>query len=180
MTKKIYKSIFMIAILASMQSFGQSNKWAVGLKVGEPLALNIRRYFADGERAFDLNLGTYGFLLNTTKRSYRGNELYTELGGMVQGIYLYNRTLGRRENINVYYGFGGQINSRPKPIDGTRERYSFISLGPAGNAGLEIFLPDNDLSIFLDGGGYIEIVPKFLFTNPNLSVGLRLNINRGE
>lgn len=155
------------------------DNWAVGFRVGEPLGLNIRKYFDSGNKNFDVNIGTYGLLWGNS-RHYRKDDYYTnQAGGMIQGIFHWNKQLGASENFQVYYGFGGQINSRKTalPIGNTVAERK-LSLGGVGNAGLEFPLPNQDLSIFTDFGLYAEIAPKFLFSAINAGVGVRLNITR--
>ena len=165
------------ALLSIGSAFSQyENNWAVGLKVGEPLGLNIRKYFSYGERVFDVNVGSFGFLYGR-QRNYRKERIYNEAGVMVQGLYQFNKNLGKRDNLRVYYGFGGQINSRNRPPKlGERDSFRVISLGPAVNSGIEVSIPENDMSVFLDAGGYLEIAPKPFFMAPNINIGLRINI----
>lgn len=161
-------------------SFAQNyNNWAIGLKVGEPVGLNLRKYFDDGTKNVDVNFGTYGFLWGRT-RNYNGKEYYKDHTGlMVQGIFHWNKQLGTAERFQVYYGFGGQVNSRrtvPPTSNNVAEKH--ISLGGVLNGGLEYSLPDNDLSIFIDFGLYTELAPKILFMAVPASAGVRLNIAR--
>ena len=59
--KKKLAFILIVTLLSIGSSTAQyENNWAVGLKVGEPLGLNIRKYFSYGNRVFDLNVGSFG------------------------------------------------------------------------------------------------------------------------
>lgn len=169
--------IFICSLLFSISSFAQyRNNWAVGLKVGEPLGLNIRKYFREGERTFDVNIGTYGFLYGDV-RNYRNEEIYSAFGGMVQGIYSYHRKLFNSERNHLYYGFGGQVNSRNRPLGiGTRDSFRVISIGPTVNSGIEFAIPSSDMGFFIDAGAYAEIAPKPLFMNLQANCGLRVNL----
>ena len=51
-----------------------------------------------------------------------------------------------------------------------------LSLGPTAVGGIEVDLPNNDLSIFLDGGAYVEALPSIFFANWQISGGVRLNL----
>lgn len=166
--------------LGISESYAQNyNNWAVGFRVGEPLGLNVRKYFDAGSKNFDLNVGTYGLLWGG-HRDYKKSEYYAgHTGMMVQGLFHWNNQLGSTERLQVYYGFGGQINSRktaPQVSNNVPEKH--ISLGGVGNAGIEYSLPTNDLSVFFDFGLYTEVAPKPLFMAVNSGVGVRLNINR--
>lgn len=161
-------------------SFAQNyNNWAVGLKVGEPVGLNVRKYFDSGSKNVDINFGTYGFLWGGT-RHYNNKEYYRRQAGvMVQGIFHWNKQLGAAERFQVYYGFGGQVNSRKTvPPVGNNVAEAKISLGAVINGGMEYSLPDNDLSLFVDLGLYTELAPKILFMAVPASAGVRLNIGR--
>lgn len=175
------KNKLALTLIITLVSFGSvfaqyENNWAVGLKIGEPLGLNIRKYFSYGDRVFDVNIGSYGFLYGR-ERNYRKDQIYNEAGVMVQGIYQFHRSLGKSDKLHAYYGFGGQINSRNRaPKLGERDAFRVISLGPAINSGLEFSIPENDMAVFIDAGGYLEIAPKPFFLAPNINIGLRINI----
>ena len=172
-----------------------NNNVAVGLRIGEPLGLNIRKYFQYGDKAFDLNIGTYG-LFYGQHRKYRGGGYhlvdsdgkYTSsqpTGLMFQGIYSWHYPVGNEDAIKAYYGFGGQVNYRTYASEGnvvgTRQNgEKHISLGPAGAAGIEYNLPGNDMGIFIDAGGYIELAPDLLFMVPQISAGVRVNLVSGK
>ena len=86
------------------------------------------------------------------------------------------------ETVHVYYGLGGQVNSRSYypdnkrtlPSPGDRERP--ISLGGSAIGGFEYFIPDNKISVFLEGGVYVELLPRPFYLSPNLSAGIRFNL----
>jgi hypothetical protein len=190
MKKILFLSILMM-LSFSNEIFAQyNNNVAVGLRIGEPLGLNIRKYFQYGDKAFDVNIGTYG-LFYGQHRKYRdggyhlldqyGDSSSQPLGYMFQGIYSWHYPVGKGDALKAYYGFGGQINYRTYAsegnIVGTRQNgEKHISLGPAGAAGVEYNLPGNDLGIFLDAGGYIELAPDLLFMVPQISAGVRVNL----
>lgn len=178
MKKKIIFTVT-ITLLSLGVTFAQNEKnWALGLKIGEPLGLNIRKYFQYGERAFDLNIGSYGFLIGSN-RNYRKEPRFEEAGISFQGLYHYYKTLGKNNNVGVYYGYGAQFNLRNEIVERLGSRDNNIrqfSIGPALNAGVEFDLPDNDLTFFVDGGGFMELAPKPLFLAPNLNLGLRVNL----
>lgn len=176
------KKIIILALitLSSFEGYTQYERnFAVGVKFGEPVALNIRKYFQYGDKTFDVNVGTYG-LLYRTRIDYNNGE-YNGAGLMFQGIYNWHKSLTKKQNLHAYYGFGGQINSRrffPDSRDGQRDdaEKARLSLGPAGNAGLEYDLPDNNLGAFVEGGLYIEAIPRPLFIHPTASLGIRVNL----
>ncbi|MFT4735325.1 MAG: outer membrane protein W, partial [Arcticibacterium sp.] len=153
--------------------------------------INIRKYFQYGDKAFDVNIGTYGWFYGQ-HRKYRDGGYHLldnrgkftssqPVGAMVQGIYSWHFPIGKTDALKAYYGFGGQVNYRTYVSEdnlvGTNQNgEKHISLGPAAAAGLEYNLPGNDLGIFLDGGGYLELAPDLLFSHPQFSAGVRVNI----
>ena len=176
MRKSVLLSIFLLLAGATQAQYERN--WALGLRVGEPVGINIRKYFPEGEKAFDVNVGTYGFLYGRERRYLKGD--YRSAGLMIQGIYSWHHALFNREALHVYYGFGGQINQRnhfPDSRIGQRDdSEQKLSLGPAGAVGIEYKLPNNDIGVFLDAGGYVELLPAPFFTNLQISGGIRLNL----
>ncbi len=151
----------------------QYNNWAVGVRIGEPSGLNVRKYFGTNH-AFDLNIGTYGGLYGT-KRGYRSGD-YKSVGLTIQGHFLWHTALTKSESIRAYYGFGGQINNRryyPPRLNGEYE--NALSLGGSGVAGLEVFPVGKPYSIFLESGLYVELLQAPFFLSLNTGLGLRYN-----
>lgn len=161
-------------------SFGlaqaQYDNWAVGFKLGEPTGVNIRKYF-NNIHAIDVTIGTYGGILSND-RKYRGDEgIYKNAGVSIQAHYLWHTPLFNSEAVHVYYGLGGQINSRrsyPKRLNGNYEKD--ISLGGSVLGGFEYYIPDNRISVFIEGGTYVELLPRPFYLSPNISLGLRFNL----
>lgn len=154
-------------------ALAQYSNWAIGARLGEPSGINVRKYFGTNH-AFDLNIGTYGGLYGT-KRSYRVGE-YKSVGLTIQGHFLWHTALTKSESIRAYYGFGGQINNRkyyPPRLNGEYE--NALSLGGSAVAGLEFFPAGKPYSIFLETGGYVEILQAPFFLSLNSGLGLRYN-----
>jgi hypothetical protein len=150
----------------------QTRSWAIGFKIGEPSGLNIRKY--GDHNALDITLGTYGGVLAQNKAYRKGN--YRTAGFMLNSTYLwYVHWL--RERMIAYAGVGGQVNSRnyyPGKSGGGVYLRS-VSLGPSATAGLEYLSRAKARSFFLEGGGYVELLPGFLYTSPQVSFGVRFN-----
>ncbi|MBK9510653.1 MAG: hypothetical protein IPP61_21665 [Cytophagaceae bacterium] len=178
MKKNIALTLILLSFL-SVNTFAQIEKnWALGLKVGEPLGLNIRKYLHYGERAFDFNVGTYGFLIGSN-RNYKKDPRFDQAGISFQGLYHYYKSLGKEGKFGVYYGYGAFFNLRNEMFIENNIRNNDInqfSIGPAINGGIEMDIPENDLTVFLDAGGFMELAPKPLFLAPALNLGLRVNL----
>jgi hypothetical protein len=154
----------------------QYDNWAVGFKLGEPTGVNIRKYF-NNIHALDVTIGTYGGVLSNN-RKYRGDEgIYKNAGLSLQVHYLWHTPVFNSEAVHVYYGLGGQVNSRrsyPKRLNGNYEKD--ISLGGSILGGFEYYIPDNRMSVFLEGGTYLELIPRPFYLSPNISAGVRFNL----
>ena len=166
-----------LLLLTATLAHAQYDNWAVGFKLGEPTGVNIRKYF-NNVNAIDVNIGTYGGIL-ANNRDYR-QGIYKNVGVAFQAHYLWHNPLFNTETAHIYYGFGPQINSRRYYPDNQQNQpinyQKTISLGGSGLGGFEYFLPDGRLSVFLEGGIYIELLPGPFFTSPNVSGGVRLNL----
>jgi hypothetical protein len=176
MKKVIFLFLIVHALLVSSAAVAQYNNWAVGFQLGDPSGVNVRRYFGQN-RALDLSVGTYG-LFYGRERSYR-NGSYKNAGFSARVNYLWHTSLFKNDSFRAYYGFGGQLNSRRYyfvPQSQTTEVYDRqISLGATGLAGLEYFLPNNRLSVFLETGVYAELIPAIFYLHPQISGGVRMN-----
>lgn len=164
----------LIGLLVMNLAHAQYDNWAVGFKLGEPTGFNVRKYF-NNINAFDITIGTYGGIVGNN-RDYRQGH-YRNAGLSVQAHYLWHYPLFNAELVHFYYGFGGQLNSRryyPNRLSGGYE--NTISIGGSGIGGIEYYLPDGRLSVFLEGGAYAEVLPRPLFVSPNISGGIRLNL----
>ncbi|TDE18201.1 hypothetical protein [Dyadobacter psychrotolerans] len=152
----------------------QTQKWAIGFKIGEPTGVSLRKY---GDRnGLDLTIGTYtGFLKN--KKTYKSSK--DDLGNIgltFNGTYLWYVPF-LNDRMMAYGGVGVQLNSRRYYPDRNINSVhtTNISTGPSATAGLEFFFANKPTSFFVEGGGYIELLPKIFYFNPNLNIGLRHN-----
>jgi hypothetical protein len=171
MKKIIFTIIFAVSVV--FVSNAQEQKWAVGARLGEPSGLNIRKYF--DENAFEINVGTYGGLWGQN-RGYRKGH-YQTVGLAVNANYLWHNNLFGKENSKYYYGFGAQFNNRKYfPTDQKQAQgVATLSIGGDALAGLEFFLKDSPLSIFLEAGLYVEVLPSPIFMHVQSGTGLRFN-----
>ncbi|WP_031526605.1 hypothetical protein [Dyadobacter crusticola] len=155
-------------------AFSQSQDWAFGFEVGEPIAVSVRKY---GDRnALDISFGTYIGLFKSKDNYKVSNDDMGGVGVMFNVSYEWYVPLFN-ERISAYAGPGVQVNSRRYyPDRNVKSVYTTnISTGPSGTVGLEFFFAQRPASFFVEGGGYLELIPKFFYFNPNLSIGLRHN-----
>ncbi len=173
--KKI--ALTLICFFSISLAQAQYDNWAVGFKAGEPTGVNVRKYF-NNVNAIDVTIGSYGGIIKNFS-DYRQGK-YKNVGLSFTAHYLWHNPIFNSDKIQVYYGFGPQVNSRryyPDNLSGQRVNYTKnISLGGSGVAGGEFFLPDGRLSIFLETGVYIELLPGPFYISPNVAGGIRLNL----
>ncbi|WP_215232302.1 hypothetical protein [Dyadobacter linearis] len=170
------KTLLLLSILflSATTAFSQTQDWAFGVEVGEPIGVSIRKY---GERnALDISVGTYIGLFKDKQNYKVSNDDLGSVGIMFNASYEWYVPL-LNERISAYAGPGVQVNSRRYyPNRNIKEVHTTnISLGPSGTVGLEFFFARKPASFFVEGGGYLELIPKIFYFNPTLSVGLRHN-----
>jgi len=166
--------VLSLTLSSSAQAQGEPKSWAVGLRLGEPLGLNVRKYLGeDRNHAFDVSVGAIGALWGVD-RKYGTTGRYKNAGLAINANYLWIVGNGP---FRPFYGFGGQITSRrnyPDRLSGDFEKK--IGLGASGLAGFEYFLPSSPVSLFLDLGLYLEVLPVPFFPNVQAGVGVRFNL----
>ena len=172
----ITKKLFLLCSLSLFASpvFSQVQTWAVGFEVGEPIGVSVRKY---GDRnALDISMGTYIGLFKSKDNYKVSNDDLGSLGVMFNATYLWYAPL-LNDRMSVYAGPGVQVNSRRYyPDRNVKSVYTTnISTGPSATAGLEFFFAQRPASFFVEGGGYLELIPKFFYFNQTLSIGLRHN-----
>lgn len=152
----------------------QEKNWAFGARLGEPAGINIRKYRQ--ENAFELNIGTYGGLWGGY-RAYRKGH-YDGVGLAVNLNYLWHGALFNSDKSKYYYGFGPQFNNRKyyPTVQSQSQGVASLSVGGNGTAGLEFYLSNSPLSIFLETGLYVELIPKPIFLHPQGGAGFRFNL----
>ena len=167
-------NLIILLILSTIEaSFSQTQTqdWAFGVKVGEPLGLNVRKY---GDRnALDITLGTYGGLIKSNADYRKGD--YRKMGVSLNATYLwYTRFIDDR--MTAYAGVGAQLTKRKYYKDPlTKEHTSPMGFGPSASAGLEYFVPNKTFSLFVETGFYMELLPGIGYTSPQFNIGIRQN-----
>jgi hypothetical protein len=175
---KLTCGLAVLGLLLSLTGSAQRRSydvWNVGVRVGEPFAANFRSYFSE-RKALDVNVGLYGGIIGTN-RNYGANGEYRRAGMAINVASITHFGLTGAGNIRLYYGLGGQLNFRrnyPDRLGGEYERR--MSLGPTGSVGLEYIQLDSPYSFYAEGGLYLEALPKPLFTQLQLALGVRVKV----
>lgn len=169
------KKAFLLTLLIVSYSSAkaQEKNWAIGAKIGDPAGLNIRHYLNNDKNAIEVNVGVYGALWGL-RGNYKDGS-FDGAGLSFSGLYLWHNEMASR--LKNYYGFGAQFTSRAYYIiDGAgKKEIPTTGLGGLGQVGLEYYLPSSPVSIFLEAGAYIELVPAILYFHPQGGIGARLN-----
>ena len=169
------KKVFLLTLLivSHLSAKSQEKKWAIGAKIGDPSGLNIRHYLNNDKNVIEVNVGVYGALWGL--RSNYKDGSFDGAGLSFSGLYLWHNEMASR--LKNYYGFGAQFTSRSYYVtDGLgKKEIPFTGLGGLGQVGLEYYLPSSPISIFLEAGAYIELVPAILYFHPQGGIGARLN-----
>ena len=169
--KKLLPIITLAAgLMAGTQAKAQAGKWGVGLRLGSPTAFTVKHYIGT-RNALDINLGSgpYAFYDNKYGR-YRG------LGVSLMINYLWRKPIQNARGLEFYYGLGGLISARSYYYDDAPRRNDYrtnVGLGATGAIGLEYFIPDTPISLFVELNPYVEIVPAPLYITLGGSIGGR-------
>ena len=160
-----------VFLFANAAARAQPKDWAVGLRLGEPTGINVKRYLGK-ENALDINVGSYGSIYGG--RAYR-NGYYRGVSFMVN--YLWQRDISNANGLQWYYGLGGLLTSRRYYyVSNKRDYYeNNIALGATGMIGLEYFIPNTPISLFADLSPYVELFPAAFFVNLPAGLGGRFN-----
>lgn len=170
--------LLILGLMASLTGWGQSKEyhvWNVGVRVGEPFTANFRSYLSD-RKAIDVNVGLNGGLLGT-RRNYGSKGQYRRPGLTINASSITHFGLNNEGNLRAYYGLGGQVNSRrnyPDRLAGNFEKK--LSLGPTGTIGAEYIQLGSPYSFFGEAGLYLEALPRPLFAQFQLGLGVRFKI----
>jgi hypothetical protein len=191
MKKTILSLVLLLSLFVTAQaqrrSSGSSRNWAVGLRLGDPAGLNVRKYL--GNNAIEVNLGStgtfYGREANYTYRGYGGYRA----SGIALGVnYIGQKSISSVEGLEWYWGLGGQLSSRRFYYhynDDFYKKYGYnytygyyenrVSLGANALVGLEWTIPSTPISLFTDLGLHLEIAPSPFWYYLPLGIGGRFN-----
>lgn len=163
-----------ILLLSVFSVKAQTQTWAIGFKLGEPTGISLRKY---GDRnGLDISIGTYTGFLKGKKTYKTSKDDLGSIGVAFNGTYFWYVPM-MNDKMIAYGGPGVQVNSRRYyPDKNVKSVHTTnISTGPSATVGLEFFSGSKPSSFFIEGGGYIELIPKIFYFNPMLSVGVRHN-----
>jgi hypothetical protein len=182
--------LLLILCLGLSNLYAQQKQWAVGLRLGEPAGLNVKKYIGKSN-ALDVTLGSSGTFYGGNNRAYRykGYNGYRQAGIALAVNYEWQKPLKGASGLQWYIGLGGQVSSR-RFYYSDSEYYTKngniyyygnyyyetqVALGATGIVGLEWFIPNTPISLNADLGLYMELFPATAWFNVPVGIGGRYN-----
>ena len=175
--------LFLSPLALGQKRSGSSPDWGVGIKVGDPLGVTIKKY--SGNKALELIIGRtyywgrynhdyYFYHDNRYKnKGYRFSHSYGYSAPIaIQFHYLVHKDIHQLNGLKWYAGFGGQFRYGRYYYDYwdnhgfyvVSERVVDYGIGPDLVGGLEYTFDDVPISLALDINLYMEILDRpFLF-----------------
>jgi len=182
-------------------SSSNERSWGLGLRLGSLSGLTAKKYLPGG-RALEFSLGT------TTYRGYDYEDHFYEddryadyeylnyrrRGAVaLQVHYLFQKDINGAENLQWYWGFGGQVRSKTYlyeyryrsyygPGQGdytwltTTDKVTDLDLGADILIGLEYHIPRAPLSLFTDINLMLELIDDPFVLFPQGGIGIRYNL----
>lgn len=175
--------------------------WGIGLRLGDPLGLTVKKYMASG-KALEFNLGSSGYYGFDYRDDFYDRDEFRDYdyldydrGGSIslQAHYLFQKDFPNAKGLQWYWGFGPQLRFKsyeyyyrfrnyygPGPDDYVweygRDKVTNVDLGGDILIGLEYHIPNAPVSVFADANLFLE-----LFDNPfsfigQGGLGIRYNI----
>ena len=182
------KILLLFALLSGINAYAQDYQWGIGLRVGDPTGISVKKYLSN-TNAVELNIGKTAFFINDAYFRDRfnlcNNVTYTDckfdgFRGVsaiaIQGHYLFNYDFSGIDigKLQWYFGFGPQLrfysylydykyklNGSNDWIQVRSEKATEIDIGVDGVFGIEYAFEGFPVSVFLDIDLFIEI-----FNNP--------------
>jgi hypothetical protein len=186
---------------SSRSSSSSSYKWGLGVKLGDPTGVSIKRYM--GNKAIELVAGRayyydsyFGYYNNHDPRyryGYQGPGPNPRPGSTVYGFYnplslqiryLVHKNINDLPGLRWYVGAGAQVRAISYYYDdydvygnylGTN-RATDVAFGADGIIGLEYTFQDIPLSIFADVNLYLEIYRRPFYPEGQGGIGVRYNL----
>jgi hypothetical protein len=187
------KLIILGIILCLTFNLCYSQDWGVGVKLGDPLGISVKKY--NGDKAFELIIGrayywgSYNYGYNFYHDNRYKNKSYYFIGThsysrpiAIQLHYLIHKDISQLDGLKWYFGFGGQFRYSHYYYDYwdqnsvyRTDKITDLGIGPDGVIGLEYTFNDVPISLALDAVLYMEIFDRpFLFLGQG---GLALRYN---
>jgi len=188
-------------VAKSKTTISPTRKWGVGIRLGDPLGITLKRYLSGG-KALEFNLGRSAYwgydyrdgFYGSSKYNgydYVGDDNYSALS--FQAHFLFQKDFPNAKGLQWYWGFGPQLRFKtyqyyyrvrdyygPGSNDYewvyTRDNVTNIDFGADALIGLEYHIPNAPLSVFGDVNVLVEFFDDpFAFFGQG-GIGIRYNI----
>lgn len=185
---------------SASSSYANDRNWGLGLRLGDPSGLTVKKYFPSG-KALEFNLGTTSYWGYDYQDHFYEEDKYADSEyvsyrrrGAVgfQVHYLFQKDIRDVNNLQWYWGFGGQIRSKnyqynyryrnyfgPGQGDYTwvyaSDKVTDFDLGADILIGLEYHIPRAPLSAFIDANLMLELLDDPFALFPQGGIGIRYN-----
>jgi hypothetical protein len=174
---------------ASAQTFN----WGIGLRLGDPLGVTLKRYLAEG-KSLEFNLGrsaNWGY--NYADRFYDNNKwkTYDYLAYKANNAvtfqlhFLFHKDIQGAKGLQWYWGVGPQLRFKSYAYsyryDGgnswvyVTEDVTDVDFGADAVLGLEYRIKSAPLAVFADANLFLELLNDPLFLYAQGGVGIRYN-----
>jgi hypothetical protein len=181
--KKYFLLLIICLVIGVIKTNAQQKEWAIGIRLGEPAGLNVKKYFGKGN-ALDMTLGSSGAFYGGESRNYHYGDYdgYRKSGIALQVNYEWQKALKGVDGLQWYVGVGGMVSSRRfyyrhyyNKNNWYWDNANRVALGATGILGLEWFIPQTPISLNADLGLYMELFPATAWFNVPVGIGGRFN-----
>lgn len=175
--------------------------WGIGLRLGDPTGVSAKKYLPGG-RALEFNLGGTSYRGVDYRDDFYDRDKFSDYDYLnydregaisFQVHYLFQKDIPDVENLQWYWGFGGQIRSKSfrynyrfrnyygnGPGDYTwvygSDKVTDIDFGADGVIGLEYHISNAPISIFADVNVLLELLDDPLTFYGQGGIGVRYNL----
>lgn len=182
-------------------SASNDRSWGLGLRLGDLSGLTAKKYLPGG-KALEFSFGTTSYRGYDYEDHFYEEDRYAEYEYLnyrrrgavaLQVHYLFQKDISGVDNLQWYWGFGGQIRSKtylyeyryrnyygPGQGDYTwvtaTDKVSDLDLGADILIGLEYHIPGAPLSLFTDINLMLELIDDPFVLFPQGGIGIRYNL----
>jgi hypothetical protein len=202
MKKTRFIGVAILVYLLNIYSIPAQDNWGVGLRIGDPLGISVKKYM--GDKALEFNVGRshtfyrHGWYNKRFDVWYKNKNFgYKEFQYLnyhastpvsIQAHYLFHKDIKSVNNLQWYWGVGAQfriqnyyfdyrfkIQGDPNWYYAVGEKVTDLDIGVDGVLGLEYTFKDIPLSVFGDVMLFMEFADNpFAFWLQG-GVGVRYN-----
>jgi hypothetical protein len=168
--------------------------WGIGLRLGDPFGLTVKKYTPHG-KALEFNIGSTAYWgYDYRDRFYEDSRFrnydyvgYRREGAIsVQVHLLFQKDFPQAKGLQWYWGIGPQLRfnnysytyrySSGNAWIYVTERVTDLDFGADGVLGLEYHIPNAPLSVFADANLFLELFDDPFIFFGQAGIGIRYNI----